>query len=255
MTIQQQLQQTLPYDQKPESAYLRALRGLLPQGFIWGFNTSDTSTLVIQDQISSSDTIQDSILSSVPDTIQDSIPGSGGGIFAGTKLGIFLSVIATELYRFQERWYSLFKESIPGLSVELLPDWERVCGFPGPCIVDINALSIAERQANVHAKIFSRPAFGLSKPFYIDYAAILGYTITITEFTGTNNTFLVGPVGVDPFDIGSRVGDRLNNSSDVANVAFNINAGVNDPARIARLQCEIEQIKPSHVKITWVNNL
>lgn len=248
--LQQDLQKLLPTDQKPESAYLRAFRGLFPQGFIWGFNSVPSSDNAIQDAITAPDQIQDQV--GGPDSIQDSIFGTLGGLVASTKFGNFISVFSTEVWRFQNRIYDLYKESIPGLSVELLPDWERAAGIPNACIISVDDLTLEERQCNVHAKIFLRPSGGLTKQFYIDYAATLGFTIVITEFSTLSQPFLVGPVGVDPFDIGGRMGDRINSSTSVANVQFEIVAGPTDPEQIARLQCEINELKPAHVVITWI---
>lgn len=79
---------------------------------------------------------------------------------------------------------------------ELLEDWERVYGLP-PCV----GASQAQRVARLLAKIRMKPG-SLAKQFYIDIAALMGYTITITE----GEAFMVGwsthQVGVTPLNDG-----------------------------------------------------
>jgi uncharacterized protein YmfQ (DUF2313 family) len=70
-------------------------------------------------------------------------------------------------------------ESYPPTSGALLPDWERVLGLPEPCYPP--AQTIAERRAAVLEKLQRRPG-GQSRQYFIDLAARLGYTITITEY-------------------------------------------------------------------------
>jgi len=71
----------------------------------------------------------------------------------------------------------LERESDPRLTIELLPDWERNFGLPDPCFK--SALTIDQRHAML---IFKMTLLGgQSREFFIDMAAWLGYTITITE--------------------------------------------------------------------------
>lgn len=72
---------------------------------------------------------------------------------------------------------------------EMLPDWERVCG-----LVPAASATVQQRISAVLAKLAETG--GLSIPYFIQLAASLGYTITITE--------------PQPFRAGiSRAGDRL----------------------------------------------
>ncbi len=75
-------------------------------------------------------------------------------------------------------------ESDPPKTVELLPDWERNWGLPDPCYTAPQ--TIAQRQAALVARM---TLYGSqSREFYINFAAFLGYTITITEY----RPFMVG---------------------------------------------------------------
>jgi uncharacterized protein YmfQ (DUF2313 family) len=69
-------------------------------------------------------------------------------------------------------------ESDPRKTVELLPDWERNWGLPDPCYTAPQ--TIAARQAALVARM---TLYGSqSREFYINFAAQLGYSITITEY-------------------------------------------------------------------------
>lgn len=93
-----------------------------------------------------------------------------------TKL---LAGLAEESARADERMHDLIDEADPRTSVELLPDWERVCGLPDVCS-EIGE-NLAERRQAVVAKLTAQ--MGLGKPHLIALAAALGYEVTITEFT------------------------------------------------------------------------
>jgi uncharacterized protein YmfQ (DUF2313 family) len=69
-------------------------------------------------------------------------------------------------------------ESDPRLTVELLPDWERAWGLPDPCVKTPQGI-VARRQALL---LKMTMLGGQSRQFFIDVAASLGYTITITEY-------------------------------------------------------------------------
>lgn len=70
-------------------------------------------------------------------------------------------------------------ESDPRATVELLTDWERNWGLPDSCISN-PPTSLFERRADLVAKMTLLGA--QSRAFFIQTAAKLGYTITITEY-------------------------------------------------------------------------
>ena len=103
----------------------------------------------------------------------------------GSTLGVLMSCFATELSRFEDDCIKLMSESVPGLAVELLEDWERVAGLPDDC--SPLAGSVAQRQQIVHAKITQgkgnpSPEFIASNvEYFLNYATSLGMVITISE--------------------------------------------------------------------------
>jgi uncharacterized protein YmfQ (DUF2313 family) len=72
-------------------------------------------------------------------------------------------------------------ESDPAQTQQLLPEWENDYGLPDPCMP--SGAPVATRQALLLAKIAQTG--GQSRQYFIGLAAILGYTITITEFQPT----------------------------------------------------------------------
>jgi uncharacterized protein YmfQ (DUF2313 family) len=97
----------------------------------------------------------------------------------GTILMEVWRALAEEYARVHERDCDLLNESYPGIAIETLPDWERICGLPDPC-VQPPLDTIEERRAAILAKLAARG--GQSRQYYIDLAKILGYDITITEY-------------------------------------------------------------------------
>lgn len=73
----------------------------------------------------------------------------------------------------------LLVDAFPTTAVGLLPEWEAALGLPDPCAGP--QPTIQARQAQVAARIAS--IGGQSPQHYIDYAASLGYAITITQFS------------------------------------------------------------------------
>jgi uncharacterized protein YmfQ (DUF2313 family) len=78
----------------------------------------------------------------------------------------------------------LEQESDPRRTIQMLPDWERNWGLPDPCYSAPQ--SIAERQL---ALVMRMTMLGAqSREFFISVAAMIGYTITISEY----RTWVVG---------------------------------------------------------------
>ena len=89
-----------------------------------------------------------------------------------------IGALADALARDHNRALDLIEEADPRTTLELLPDWERVAGLPGPC--GSLADTLQERRNQLVAQITARG--GQSPQFYIDVAAALGFTVTVTEF-------------------------------------------------------------------------
>jgi uncharacterized protein YmfQ (DUF2313 family) len=75
-------------------------------------------------------------------------------------------------------------ESDPRITLELLPDWERNWGLPDPCWSQAQTIGQRQRELVLRMTMIG----GQSRQFFIDTAAYLGYSITISEF----RPFMVG---------------------------------------------------------------
>lgn len=73
----------------------------------------------------------------------------------------------------------LINGAFPKTATVMLPEWEKTLGLPDDCAIG-EMDSLPKRQGAVVSKLVS--SGGQSKAYFINYAAELGYTITITEF-------------------------------------------------------------------------
>jgi uncharacterized protein YmfQ (DUF2313 family) len=78
----------------------------------------------------------------------------------------------------------LERESDPRTTMELLPDWERNWGLPDPCWSQAHTIGQRQQELVLRMTMIG----GQSRQFFIDTAAYLGYSITISEF----RTFMCG---------------------------------------------------------------
>lgn len=97
---------------------------------------------------------------------------------AAPILGALLDADAKALTAAQESGDRLYEYIWPETGAAL-SEWERVLGLPDPCVIG-ETLAVRQRIAAVMAKL--RGLGGQSRAFFIQLAASLGYTITITEF-------------------------------------------------------------------------
>lgn len=163
---------------------------------------------------------------------------------ADTDIYKLLSAMAEEMARIDNRGDDLLLESDPRTTTELLAEWEAQVGLPDPCLAGAEQ-TVQQRRNAVVARYTARG--GQSKQFFIDFAASLGYTVTITEFR--------------PFRAGiSAAGDPLSNGDWI--FAWRVNApettithfragqsAAGEPLRSwgnDQLECAIDRLKPAH---------
>jgi uncharacterized protein YmfQ (DUF2313 family) len=142
----------------------------------------------------------------------------------------------------------LLVDAFPATAVELLPEWEETLGLPDPCAGPSPTLQ--QRQAQVVARLTN--SGGQSVPYYVNYAATLGYAVTVTEFA--------------PFRCGqSRVGQPLGSQDWI--FTWRINAPLNTVTYFTTghsavgqalatwgntvLECELMSIKPAHTYLNF----
>ena len=142
-----------------------------------------------------------------------------------------LDALAEELARVDGRALNLLEEMFPNTTVELITDWERVAGLPDSCT---GVLSLLQQRRNALMGVLTIER-SLSKQFFIDIAARLGFSITITEtldFVWQVNAALDGDAIY--FRVGSStIGDPLVQSEN------------------GLLECVMTALKPAHTTVTF----
>lgn len=89
-----------------------------------------------------------------------------------------LAALGAELARLDGRADDLSDEADPRSALELLTDYERVCGLPDGCTGD--ATTLQERRDRVVATLTAQG--GQSLAYFQSLAEGLGYSVTIEEF-------------------------------------------------------------------------
>lgn len=144
---------------------------------------------------------------------------------------------------------SLLEDAFPATAVFLLPEWERTLGLPDPCAGEAPTLQV--RQAQVAARLVN--SGGQSAPFYIDYAASLGYQILIKE---------MGPFRMGASSMGTQLGGpdwahawTVQSDRGLNTVSFRMGrSAMGEPLEVwgdAVLECEFNGIRPAHTVVIF----
>ncbi|HDR9510656.1 phage tail protein [Burkholderia cepacia] len=161
-----------------------------------------------------------------------------------------LSGLAPSYERQTARANYLLVDAFPATTTELLPEWEETLGLPDPCAGP--APTLQQRRSQVVARFAN--SGGQSIQFYIDFAANLGFEITVTQFA--------------PFRVGqNRAGDPV--YSEAWAYAWRVNApavtisyfrasqsAAGEPLATwgnSVLACEMRAIKPAHTEVIVAN--
>lgn len=149
-----------------------------------------------------------------------------------------MSAFAKEFELLEDNITELLLQAIPGLSTDLLPEWEKDLGLPDGCTP--LGQTISDRQKAVHAKYTGQ--YGQSAQFFIDYAEALGSTIEVVQ----------SAYGV-PFRLGdastpdkTRVGNRLYSNRSVHSWVIRISP--TDPNR-DMLICIFNRYSQAHTRL------
>jgi len=137
----------------------------------------------------------------------------------------------------------LLTDAFPATATELLPEWELTLGLPDPCAG--TSPTIQQRRNQVVARFAN--SGGQSIPYFVNFAAQLGYTVTITQYTQARAGMLKAgdPCCGYDWNFAWKITAPLN--SLVRAVAGAMAAG--DPLAAwgnSVLQCEFESIMPAH---------
>lgn len=176
-------------------------------------------------------------------------PGDAWPRRNNARLTTLLDALDEELNRVADRALDVVDESDPRATLELLADWERVCGLPDTCSSGL-ATTLQERRSAVVAKLTS--VGGASRAYFIALAADMGYEIEIDEFR--------------PFVTGlSRCGDQLNGGHAVryqwrvrvvgpryTPFRTGVSQCGDSLGKISRaedLECKLKRLKPAHTNL------
>jgi uncharacterized protein YmfQ (DUF2313 family) len=95
----------------------------------------------------------------------------------GGTARMVVGIFSQAFVNLRNRANNLLVDAFPGTTLELLPQWLLSMGLPDPCAGPTS--STTQQRNQVLARLIATG--GQSKQYIIDYAAQLGFTITITE--------------------------------------------------------------------------
>lgn len=124
-------------------------------------------------------------------------------------------------------------QSLPGSNLDLITEWEESLGLPDPCAGE--DATIEQRAAQVLARFVG--GGGQSRPFFIGYAAALGFEISITA---------ISPFRVEMSTVETPLYDENWLFVWVVTVLSNTGGLSTD-----MLVCEFEALKPAHTYVLF----
>lgn len=148
--------------------------------------------------------------------------------------------------RSADRGRDLLGEARVDTALELLPEWEETLGLPDPCVGDIPLIAV--RRAQAVARFTNNG--GQSVPYFIAFAAALGYTITITEYSPSH---FGAPFGLFSGTDWASVWQVNGPTFTVSRFQFGV-SGFGEPFATwgnLLLQCELDRIKPAHTLVQF----
>lgn len=129
----------------------------------------------------------------------------------------------------------LIETSLPGTLTPLLPEWEATLGLPDPCAGA--APTFAQRCDQVRGRFVN--AGGQSRQHFIDFAAALGFEITITNYA--------------PFRVGlSPAGNAV--AGDEVTFVWGVTiVSITGDLPVDVLKCELEAVQPAEGTLIFLN--
>jgi uncharacterized protein YmfQ (DUF2313 family) len=150
----------------------------------------------------------------------------------------------TQVYaRNTARANQLLVDAFPATTYELLPEWEATLGLPDPCAGP--APTIQQRRNQVVARLSN--SGGQSIAYFVNFAAQLGFSVTITQYSQARAGILKAGQPCNGYDwnFAWKITAPLNTV--VRAVAGAMAAG--DPLAAwsnSVLECEFRAVMPAH---------
>lgn len=158
-----------------------------------------------------------------------------------------LALALGQIYERQSaRSLNLLTDAFPASTTELLEEWQESVGLPDPCAGDNPTL--AQQRSQIVARLTD--SGGSSRQYFISFAAALGYTITIDEFTPSRfGRKFGGKFGGDDWASAWQVNMP---TFTITNLKFGDLFGKSFASwGDTVLQCELERIKPAHTVLIF----
>lgn len=179
--------------------------------------------------------------------LQDQLPtGIAWTRDPNSPLTKLLLALGDGFARFEARAEQLLDEADPRTTAELLPDWESSMGLPDLCCGP--APDIDQRRAQVIARDIDEG--GQSVSYFIQRAATLGFTITITEFAAWRCDMPCDlPINGTEWNFTWRV-----NAPATTIVEFTCMSPCDEPLRAwgnLVLECDIRRHAPAHTNVLF----
>jgi len=160
-----------------------------------------------------------------------------------------LRALASSFQRSDADSQRLLSGTFPPTATIMLSEWESTLGLPDDCAIS-EIGGIRDRQRAVVSKLINNG--GLNRSYYVQVAAALGYTITITQFRPAMAGMSVCGDALNgdewPFTW------RINAPETTINYAVAGGAYCGDPLASwgnKQLECSISKIAPSHLNIIF----
>lgn len=167
----------------------------------------------------------------------------------GTNLYNTVALLSPSIQRWYEFADTMLTECFPTTTVNNLDVWEASVGLPDPLFTGTMPAGL-NRQLMI-ARISNTG--GQSPSFYINYAALLGYQITIEETRWPDaNTFFPG------MRISQGYGDFhwiitvLNQTTFPFRAGWTVGEPIDITSDYSLLIYEITRLAPAHTVITWI---
>jgi len=158
------------------------------------------------------------------------------------------NVWAPTFQRSADRAANLLIDAFPSTTNELLPEWEETLGLPDPCAGE--SPTVAQRRNQVLARLSDTGGSSVSD--LVQFAATLGYAITITQFAAAAADILVadGPANDPPWAYVWRV-----NAAQTTVTYFEADQSFADEPLATWgngvLECEISARAPAHTIVQF----
>lgn len=168
---------------------------------------------------------------------------------ASALLTRLLDALSNEFARVDGRAQQLIDEADPRTTYEMLADWERVVGLPDTCVALAGVtFTVDQRRAALLSKLSG--IGGQSRAYFIEIAARLGFTITITEFHEWNvGDDVEAALNGTAWNFAWQVNAPLNTV-----IEWNVESDVEMPFSVwgnEQLQCAMNRNKPAHTVVLF----